>query len=29
MNTPLFTDKVAEVFVKVDDFCNEFQGKRI
>jgi len=25
MNTPLFTDKVAEVFVKVDDFCNEFE----
>ena len=25
MITPLFTDKVAEIFVKVDDFCNEFE----
>ena len=25
MDTPLFTDKVAEIFVKVDDFCNEFE----
>jgi hypothetical protein len=25
MTTPLFTDKVAEIFVKVDDFCNEFE----
>lgn len=25
MNTPLFTDKVAEIFVKVDDFCNHFE----
>lgn len=23
--TPLFQDKVAEIFVKVDDFCNEFE----
>lgn len=25
MNTPLFSDKVTEIFVKVDDFCNEFE----
>jgi hypothetical protein len=25
MNTPFFTHKVAEIFVKVDDFCNEFE----
>lgn len=25
MSTPLFTDKIAEIFVKVDDFCNEFE----
>lgn len=25
MNTPLFTHKVAEIFVKVDDFCNHFE----
>ncbi len=25
MCTPLFSDKVAEIFVKVDDFCNEFE----
>jgi hypothetical protein len=25
MSTPLFTHKVAEIFVKVDDFCNEFE----
>jgi len=27
MNTPLFSDKVAEIFVKVDDFCNEFENE--
>lgn len=27
MNKPLFSDKVAEVFVKVDDFCNEFKNE--
>jgi transposase len=25
MSTPLFSDKVAEIFVKVDDFCNVFE----
>ena len=25
MSTPLFSDKVAGIFVKVDDFCNEFE----
>lgn len=25
MGTPFFTHKVAEIFVKVDDFCNEFE----
>jgi hypothetical protein len=25
MSTPLFSHKVAEIFVKVDDFCNEFE----
>jgi Transposase DDE domain len=25
MNTPLFSDKVAEIFVSVDDFCNYFE----
>jgi hypothetical protein len=25
MSTPLFFHKVAEIFVKVDDFCNEFE----
>lgn len=25
MSTPLFSHKVAEIFVKVDDFCNEFK----
>ena len=25
MNTPLFSDKVAEIFVRVDDFCNYFE----
>lgn len=25
MSTPLFSDKVTEIFVKVDDFCNEFE----
>jgi Transposase DDE domain len=25
MSTPLFFDKVAEIFLKVDDFCNEFE----
>ena len=25
MNTPLFTDKVAEIFVKADDFCKHFE----
>ncbi len=25
MATPLFTDKVAEIFVSVDDFCNVFE----
>jgi hypothetical protein len=25
MNTPLFSDKVAEIFVQVDDFCNHFE----
>ncbi len=25
MTTPLFSDKVAEIFVKVDDFCNVFE----
>ena len=25
MSTPLFQDKVAEIFVKVDDFCNLFE----
>lgn len=25
MSTPLFTHKVAEIFLKVDDFCNEFE----
>ena len=27
MNQPLFTDKVAEIFVKVDDFCNHFENE--
>ena len=27
MNTPLFTDKVAAIFVKVDDFCNHFENE--
>jgi hypothetical protein len=27
MSTPLFSDKVAEIFVKVDDFCNEFENE--
>ena len=27
MNTPLFSDKVAEIFVKVDDFCMEFENE--
>ena len=27
MNQPLFTDKVAETFVKVDDFCNHFENE--
>ena len=27
MDTPLFCDKVAEIFVKVDDFCNEFENE--
>jgi hypothetical protein len=27
MNTPLFSDKVAEIFVSVDDFCNHFEVK--
>jgi DDE family transposase len=27
MNTPLFSDKVAEIFVKVDDFCNHFENE--
>ena len=27
MNTPLFSDKVAEIFVKVDDFCKEFENE--
>ncbi len=25
MSNPLFSDKVAEIFVKVDDFCNLFE----
>jgi hypothetical protein len=25
MNPPVFSDKVAEIFVKVDDFCKEFE----
>lgn len=25
MSTPLFSHKVAAIFVKVDDFCNEFE----
>ena len=25
MSTPLFSDKVAEIFVKADDFCNVFE----
>lgn len=25
MSSPLFSHKVAEIFVKVDDFCNEFE----
>ncbi len=25
MHTPIFTHKVTEIFVKVDDFCNEFE----
>lgn len=25
MNQPLFTDKIAEIFIKTDDFCNEFE----
>ena len=25
MSTPLFSHKVAEIFVKVDDFCKEFE----
>jgi transposase len=27
MSTPLFSDKVAEIFVKVDDFCNHFEDE--
>ena len=27
MSTPLFTHKVAEIFVKVDDFCNHFENE--
>ena len=27
MSTPLFSDKVAEIFVKVDDFCNHFENE--
>lgn len=27
MSTPLFSDKVAEIFVKVDDFCNLFENE--
>ena len=27
MKTPLFSDKVAEIFVKVDDFCNHFENE--
>jgi len=27
MSTPLFKDKVAEIFVKVDDFCNHFEDE--
>ena len=27
MNQPLFADKVAEIFVKVDDFCNHFENE--
>lgn len=27
MSTPLFKDKVAEIFVKVDDFCNHFENE--
>jgi hypothetical protein len=24
-NTPMLRDKITETFVKVDDFCNEFE----
>ena len=27
MSTPLFKDKVTEIFVKVDDFCNYFEDE--
>ena len=27
MSIPLFSDKVAEIFVKVDDFCNHFENE--
>ena len=27
MSTSLFSDKVAEIFVKVDDFCNHFENE--
>ena len=27
MSTPLFSDKVAEIFVKVDDFCKYFEDE--
>ena len=27
MSTPLFTDKVAEIFVKADDFCKFFEDE--
>lgn len=27
MATPLFSDKIAEIFVKVDDFCNHFENE--
>jgi len=27
MSTPLFSDKVAEIFVKADDFCKLFEDE--
>jgi len=27
MNTPFFSGKIAEIFIKVDDFCNHFEDE--